>query len=94
VNKLEIAELAKATRDAAPLRPQALQDAWEAAFIAALTGSAREPYPPEKDEQYLCNRAERIADAAVKRIEARRNVVRRALDKPPPTPAPGAGRWR
>jgi hypothetical protein len=77
VNKLEIAELTKAARDAAPLRPQALQEVWEAAFVAALTGSAREPFPHEKNEHYLVNRAERIADEAMKRIEGRRRLALR-----------------
>lgn len=96
MNKLQIAELARAARDAAPLRPQALQEAWEAVFVGALKGAALAHF--EKDEQYLMNRAERIADAAVKRIEARRRIVQRDIDErkpPPPLPTPppvGPGR--
>jgi hypothetical protein len=52
-----------------------IQSRWEQAFIAALTGSAREPWPPEKNEQYLVNRAERIANEAVLRIGSRRKAM-------------------
>jgi len=51
------------------------QDTWEIAFLLALAGSAREPYPPEKNEEFIGNRAERIADLALERITRRRKVA-------------------
>lgn len=66
-------------------------DVWEQAFIAALMGSAREPWPPEKSTEYLLNRAHHIADGAEKRIEQRRAYLARP---PKPTPTPGSGRPR
>lgn len=55
---------------------------WQQCFVAALTGSARDPYPPETDEQYLCNRAERIADVATSRIEQRLKAHERSIGMP------------
>lgn len=56
------------------------QDLWEAVFVAALTGCAREPYQAEKDRVYTINRAEAVADDAVDRIIKRRKATERARD--------------
>jgi truncated hemoglobin YjbI len=55
---------------------------WQQCFIAALTGSAREPFLPEKDERYLVNRAESIANAATVRIEQLLKVHERSIGMP------------
>ena len=65
-------ELAKfRAEDAAALRAirvaQDRSDAWRAAFLAALTGSA----DSEQQSKALVENAERIADAAVKKLEER-----------------------
>jgi hypothetical protein len=50
---------------------------WEKCYIAALSGSAREALAGDKDEQYVINRAYRIADAATRSILARREYAER-----------------
>ena len=61
------------------------QELWEAVFVASLTGAASSecdwgkctPDGTSSYTAYLCNRAERLADAAVERVVSRRKAVAR-----------------
>lgn len=60
---------------AAPLLEQQL---WERIFIAALRGAATSTNGWDKERtEFILNRAERLADDAVKRVLSRREVAAR-----------------
>lgn len=60
------------------------QEIWERVFTGALQGAATSTNGWAEDRcEYLLNRAERLADAAVERIRQRRAAMERVQEAKP-----------